>query len=68
VSKDLASTSRGRRGGRGTGIGRGQNWAGPNNSWGGMFINFNIHTICNYVIHNLVKQNLDLIVICLRIR
>jgi len=35
VSKDLASTSRGRRGGRGTGIGRGQNWAGPNNSWGG---------------------------------
>lgn len=37
VSKDVtAAASRGRRGGRGSGSGRGQNWGGPNNSWGGM--------------------------------
>lgn len=34
VSKDVASASRGRRGGRGTSGGRGQSWGGPNN-WGG---------------------------------
>lgn len=39
VSKDGASASRGRRGGRGAGSGRGQNWGGPNNVWGGMCIN-----------------------------
>lgn len=36
VSKDAASASRGRRGGRGSGGGgRGQGFGGPNN-WGGM--------------------------------
>ncbi|XP_025194518.1 heterogeneous nuclear ribonucleoprotein A1-like isoform X3 [Melanaphis sacchari] len=35
VSKDVASASRGRRGGRGASSGRGQNWGGPNNNWGG---------------------------------
>lgn len=34
VSKDVASASRGRRGGRGASGGRGQSWGGPNN-WGG---------------------------------
>lgn len=37
MSKDVASASRGRRGGRGAGSGRGQNWGGPNNNWGGMY-------------------------------
>lgn len=36
VSKDVASASRGHRGGRGGGSGRGQTWRGPNNNWGGM--------------------------------
>ncbi|XP_027843049.1 heterogeneous nuclear ribonucleoprotein 87F-like [Aphis gossypii] len=35
VSKDVASASRGRRGGRGASSGRGQSWGGPNNNWGG---------------------------------
>lgn len=35
VSKDVASASRGRRGGRGASGGRGQSWGGPNNNWGG---------------------------------
>lgn len=38
MSKDVASVSRGRRGGRGTGNGRGQNWGGPNNNWGGTLL------------------------------
>lgn len=38
VSKDVASGSRGRRGGRGVLGGRGQNWGGANNNWGGMCI------------------------------
>lgn len=37
VNKEVASASRGRRGGRGNGSGgRGQNWGGPNN-WGGIY-------------------------------
>jgi len=39
VSKDVASASRGRRGGRGASGGRGQGWGGPNN-WGGECILF----------------------------
>lgn len=38
MSKDVASASRGRRGGRGAVGGRGQNWGGPNSNWGGMCI------------------------------
>lgn len=38
MSKDVASASRGRRGGRGVVGGRGQNWGGPNNNWAGMCI------------------------------
>lgn len=37
VIKDVASASRGRRGGRGASGGRGQSWGGPNN-WGGKCI------------------------------
>ena len=40
VSKDVASASRGRRGGRGASGGRGQSWGGPNNNWGGEYILF----------------------------
>lgn len=35
VSKDAATASRFRKGGRGAVGGRGQSWGGPNNNWGG---------------------------------
>jgi len=45
VSKDVASASRSRRGGRGASSGRGQNWGGPNNNWGGKCIFILIYTL-----------------------
>lgn len=50
MSKDVTAASRGRRGGRGVGNGRGQNWGGPANNWGGMYIFFLTDTINKYFI------------------